>query len=276
MIPFTKMHGIGNDCVVIDARTEPYALEADQIRLIADRRRGVGCDQLVMIEPPRNGHAAGFLRFYNSDGSEAQACGNATRCIVSRLMLEADRDEIAVETVAGLLPAHIDERGYVAVDMGKAQLDWADIPLSRNMDTLHLDLTAGPFTDPVAVGIGNPHCIFFVDDADDVDPAEFGPAIEHDPLFPERTNVEFVSVQNRERVRMRVWERGAGITQACGSGACAVAVAAARRDLTERRIEVVLDGGSLFIDWRADNHVVMSGPVALSFTGTLDDIGGAA
>lgn len=276
MIPFTKMHGIGNDCVVIDARTEPYALEADQIRLIADRRRGVGCDQLVMIEPARNGHAAGFLRFYNSDGSEAQACGNATRCIVSRLMLEADRDEIAVETVAGLLPAHVDERGYVAVDMGEAQLDWADIPLSRNMDTLHLDLSAGPLTDPVAVGIGNPHCIFFVGDADDVDPAEFGPAIEHDPLFPERTNVEFVSVQNRERVRMRVWERGAGITQACGSGACAVAVAAARRDLTERQIEVVLDGGSLFIDWRADNHVVMSGPVALSFTGTLDDISGAA
>jgi len=276
MIPFIKMHGIGNDCVVIDARVEPYALNEDQIRLIADRRRGVGCDQLVMIEPPRNGHAAGFLRFYNSDGSEAEACGNATRCIVSRLMQEADTDKIAVETVAGLLPAHVDDRGYVAVDMGEAQLDWCEVPLSRDTDTLHLDLTAGPFTDPVAVGIGNPHCIFFVDDADDVDPAEFGPTIEHDLLFPERTNVEFVSVQNRERVRMRVWERGAGITQACGSGACAVAVAAARRDLAERQIEVMLDGGSLFIDWRADNHVVMSGPVALSFTGTLDEMSGAA
>ena len=136
MIPFTKMHGIGNDCVVIDARVEPYALDEDQIRLIADRRRGVGCDQLVLIEPPRNGHAAGFLRFYNSDGSEVEACGNATRCIVSRLMQEADTDEIAVETVAGLLPAHIDERGLVAVDMGAAQLDWRDIPLSREMDTL--------------------------------------------------------------------------------------------------------------------------------------------
>ena len=276
MIPFTKMHGIGNDCVVIDARVEPYALHEEQIRLIADRRRGVGCDQLVLIEPPRNGHAAGFLRFYNSDGSEAQACGNATRCIASRLMQEADTEEIAVETVAGLLPAHIDERGLVAVDMGEAQLDWRDFPLSRDMDTLHLDLTAGPFTDPVAVGIGNPHCIFFVTDADDVDPAEFGPTIEHDPLFPERTNVEFVSVQNRERIRLRVWERGAGITQACGSGACAAAVAAARRDMTERKIEVVLDGGSLFIDWRADNHVVMSGPVAVSFTGTLDEACGAA
>ncbi len=276
MIPFTKMHGIGNDCVVIDARVEPYALHEDQIRLIADRRRGVGCDQLVLIEPPRNGRAAGFLRFFNSDGSEVQACGNATRCIVSRLMQEADTDKIAVETVAGLLPAHVDERGLVAVDMGGVQLDWRDIPLARDMDTLHLDLSTGPFSDPVAVGIGNPHCIFFVDDADAVDPAQYGPAVETDPLFPERTNVEFVSILDRNRIRMRVWERGAGVTQACGSGACAVAVAAARRDLTQRQVEVLLDGGSLFIDWRADNHVVMSGPVALSFTGTLDETSGAA
>ncbi len=276
MIPFTKMHGIGNDCVVIDARVEPYALHEDQIRLIADRRRGVGCDQLVLIEPPRNGRAAGFLRFFNSDGSEAQACGNATRCIVSRLMQEADTDEIAVETVTGLLPAHVDERGLVAIDMGGVQLDWRDIPLARGMDTLHLDLSTGPFSDPVAVGIGNPHCIFFVDDADAVDPAQYGPAVETDPLFPERTNVEFVSILDRNRIRMRVWERGAGVTLACGSGACAVAVAAARRDLTQRQVEVLLDGGSLFIDWRADNHVVMSGPVALSFTGTLDETSGAA
>ncbi len=276
MIPFTKMHGIGNDCVVIDARVEPYALQEDQIRLIADRRRGVGCDQLVLIQPPQNERAVGFLRFYNSDGSEAEACGNATRCIVSRLMQEEDSDEIAVETVAGLLPGHVDERGLVAVDMGPAQLDWRDIPLSRGMDTLHLDLSAGPFQDPVAIAIGNPHCIFFVDDADAVDPAEHGPAIEHDPLFPQRTNVEFVAILDRSRVRMRVWERGAGITQACGSGACAVAVAAARRDLTERQVEVVLDGGSLFIDWRPDNHVVMSGPVAVSFTGELDEMASAA
>ncbi len=276
MIPFTKMHGIGNDCVVIDARVEPYALQTDQIRLIADRRRGVGCDQLVLIEPPRNSPAVGFLRFYNSDGSEAEACGNATRCIVSRLMQEEGCDKIAVETVAGVLPAHVDGRGLVAVDMGPAQLDWRDIPLSREMDTLHLDLSAGPHHDAVAVAIGNPHCIFFVDDADAVDPAEQGPNVEHSPLFPNRTNVEFVGILDRNRVRMRVWERGAGITQACGSGACAVAVAAARRGLTDREVEVVLDGGSLFIDWRPDNHVVMSGPVALSFTGELDEMASAA
>jgi diaminopimelate epimerase len=276
MIPFTKMHGIGNDCVVIDARVEPYALREEQIRLIADRRRGVGCDQLVLIEPPRNSHAVGFLRFYNSDGSEAEACGNATRCIAARLMQEANSNGIAVETVAGLLPAHVDHRGLVAVDMGPAQLEWRDIPLSCEMDTLHLDLATGPYSDPVAVGIGNPHCIFFVADADTIDPAIHGPAIENDPLFPERTNVEFVSVLDRTRIRMRVWERGAGITQACGSGACAVAVAAVRRDLTDRQVEVILDGGSLFIDWRTDNHVVMSGPVAVSFTGELDETVGTA
>ena len=276
MIPFTKMHGIGNDCVVIDARVEPYALDSDQIRLVADRRRGVGCDQLVVIEPPRLSQAVGFLRFYNSDGSEAQACGNATRCIVSRLMREEDTDLLAVETVAGLLPGHVDERGLVAIDMGPAQLDWQDIPLSRQMNTLHLDLTVGPYTDAVAVGIGNPHCVFFVEDANVVNPATLGPAVERDPLFPERTNVEFVSVLDSGRIRMRVWERGAGTTLACGSGACAAAVAAASRGLTTRKIEVVLDGGTLFIDWRADNHVVMSGPVAVAFTGTLKIATGAA
>lgn len=276
MIPFTKMHGIGNDCVVIDARAEPYSLRKEQIQLIADRRRGVGCDQLVLIEPARNGQAIGFLRFFNSDGSEAQACGNATRCIAAQLMQEANSDRIAVETVAGLLPAHVDERGLVAVDMGPAQLEWQDIPLSREMDTLHLDLTAGPYSDPIAVGIGNPHCIFFVENADTLDPSNHGPTVENDPLFPERTNVEFVSVLDRTRVRMRVWERGAGITQACGSGACAVAVAAVRRGLTDRQIEVILDGGSLFIDWRTNNHVVMSGPVAVAFTGELDDAVGTA
>lgn len=276
MIPFTKMHGIGNDCVIIDARVEPCALEEDRIRQIADRRRGVGCDQLVVIEPPRNGHAAGFLRFYNSDGSEAEACGNATRCIASRLMQEQGVDELAVETVAGLLPAHVDERGLVAVDMGPAHLEWRDIPLAREMDTLRLPVSTGPYSEPTAVGIGNPHCVFFVEDADAVDPAAYGPAVERDPLFPERTNVEFVSVPDRARLRMRVWERGAGVTQACGSGACASAVAAARRGLAERRVEVVLDGGSLFIDWRDDNHVVMSGPVAVCFSGEIDDAVGAA
>ena len=276
MIPFTKMHGLGNDCVIIDARDEPIVLSEDQVRRIADRRHGVGCDQLVLLEPPTNGDADVFLRFYNSDGSESGACGNATRCIAARLMQARQANTITLQSAAGLLPAHVDGRGLVAVDMGAAQLDWRNIPLSRDVDTLALDLTAGPYDGPAAVGMGNPHCVFFVGDAEAVDLAVLGPRVEHDPLFPERTNVEFVTVLDRTRIRMRVWERGAGITQACGSGACAVAVAAARRRLTERRVEVILDGGSLFIEWRDDNHVVMSGPVAFVYTGILDDAMGTA
>ncbi|MDA0664213.1 MAG: diaminopimelate epimerase [Proteobacteria bacterium] len=276
MIPFTKMHGLGNDCVIIDARDEPIILSEDQVRLIADRRHGVGCDQLVLLEPPKNGDADVFLRFYNSDGSESGACGNATRCIAARLMQARQVNTITLQSAAGLLPAHVDARGLVAVDMGAAQLDWRNIPLSRDVDTLALDLAAGPYDGPAAVGMGNPHCVFFVDDAEAVDLAVLGPRVEHDPLFPERTNVEFVTVLDRTCIRMRVWERGAGITQACGSGACAVAVAAARRRLTERRVEVILDGGSLFIEWRDDNHVVMSGPVAFVYTGVLDDAMGTA
>lgn len=276
MIPFTKMHGLGNDCVIIDARYEPILLSEDRIRLIADRRHGVGCDQLVMLEPAKNGDADVFLRFYNSDGSESGACGNATRCIASRLMQAQQTDRLTLQTRAGLLSAHVDRRGLVAVDMGEAQLDWRDIPLSHDSDTLTLDYSIGPYSGPAAVGMGNPHCVFFVEDAEAVDLAALGPKVEHDPLFPERTNVEFVTVLDRSRIRMRVWERGAGITQACGSGACAVAVAAARRGLAERSVEVILDGGSLFIEWRDDNHVIMSGPVAFVFTGTLEDTVGTA
>ena len=270
MIPFTKMHGLGNDCVIIDARDEPIMLSEAQIRLIADRRRGVGCDQLVILELPKTGEADVFLRYYNSDGSESGACGNATRCIAARLMQAQSVDTLSIQTAAGLLHADVDARGLVAIDMGEAQLDWQQIPLKEAMDTLVLNLAAGPFAGPSAVGIGNPHCVFFVDDAEKVDISKLGPKVEQDPIFPERTNVEFVTVQGRDRIRMRVWERGAGITEACGSGACAVAVAAARRGLTDRRVEVVLDGGSLFIEWRDDNHVVMSGPVSFVFTGEFD------
>lgn len=270
MIPFTKMHGLGNDCVIIDARDEPIMLSEAQIRLIADRRRGVGCDQLVILELPKTGDADVFLRFYNSDGSESGACGNATRCIAARLMQAQSVDTLSIQTAAGLLHADVDARGLVAIDMGEAQLDWQQIPLKEAMDTLVLNLAAGPFAGPSAVGIGNPHCVFFVDDAEKVDISKLGPKVEQDPIFPERTNVEFVTVQGRDRIRMRVWERGAGITEACGSGACAVAVAAARRGLTDRRVEVILDGGSLFIEWRDDNHVVMSGPVSFVFTGEFD------
>ncbi len=275
MIPFIKMHGLGNDCVIIDARNKAVALPADQIRRIGDRRRGIGFDQLAVLQPPQEGGDV-FVRFFNSDGSESAACGNGTRCIAAHLMQADGSGNITIETEAGLLPAHYGEDGLVAVDMGAPGLGWREIPLARDMDTLQLDFSAGEYDAPAAVGMGNPHCVFFVADAQAVDLAALGPAVECDPLFPERVNVEFVQVLDGARLRMRVWERGAGITQACGSGACAAVVAASRRGLCGRKAEVELDGGSLLIDWRADGHVLMSGPVAVAFTGVIDDAAGAA
>ena len=271
MIPFTKMHGLGNDFVVLDLRDGAAAPDADAARAIADRRRGVGCDQLILIQPAGMEGADVQLRFLNSDGSESGACGNGTRCVASVLMGETGADRLVMETLAGRLEATPAQAGGFTVDMGPANLDWRSIPLAEECDTLHLDIAQGSLEDPTAVNMGNPHCIFFVEDAEDVELAAFGPQIEHHPLFPERTNVEVATVIDRERIRLRVWERGAGITLACGSGACATAVAAVRRDLTDRKVELIMDGGSLTAEWREDNHVLLTGPVATSFTGILDD-----
>jgi diaminopimelate epimerase len=268
-IAFVKMHGLGNDFVVIDARTAPVALSEAQWRAIADRRSGVGCDQLIVIEPPHSAGANAFMRIRNPDGSEAGACGNATRCVARVLMDETGRDRVVVETVAGLLESTAAVDGMVTVDMGPARLDWRDIPLAGPADTLRLDIAEGPYAGPIAVSMGNPHAVFFVDDVAAVSLAEVGPRLEHHPIFPQRANIEFAEVQSPTRIRMRVWERSAGITMACGSGACAVQVAAFRRGLTERRAEVVLDGGPLVIEYREDGHVLMTGPTARSFTGVL-------
>lgn len=270
MIPFTKMHGCGNDFVVIDAREAPVTLDEGALSAVADRRRGVGCDQIVIVEPARNGEAEVYFRFHNADGSAAGACGNGTRCVASRLMDESGADRIAIETVAGLLGAERRADGLVAVDMGPALADWRDIPLAQEADTLHLDVTIGPLSDPVAVGVGNPHCVFFVDDAEAVELDVLGPEIEHHALFPERTNVEVATVLAPDRIRLRVWERGVGITQACGSGACAALVACHRRGLTGRAAEIEVDGGMLGVEWRDDDRVILTGPVATSFTGELD------
>ncbi|MBE9557504.1 MAG: diaminopimelate epimerase [Proteobacteria bacterium] len=271
MTPFTKMHGLGNDFVVLDLRAGALAPDADKARAIADRRRGVGCDQLILIEPPEMAGAEVRLRFLNSDGSESGACGNGTRCVASQLLAESGADRLAIETLAGRLQASPAGDGLFTVDMGPAHLDWHDIPLAQEFNTLHLDIVLGPLEDPVAVNMGNPHCIFFVEDAEDIELATFGPQIEHHPLFPERTNVEVATVIDRARIRLRVWERGAGITLACGSGACATAVAAVRRGLIDRKVELIMDGGSLTAEWREDGHVLLTGPVATSFTGMLDD-----
>jgi diaminopimelate epimerase len=269
MIPFTKMHGLGNDFVVIDRRKGGIALSAERLRAIGDRHRGVGFDQLVFIDPPSNGRADVAFRFHNQDGSEAGACGNGTRCVAAAVMAEAGRDTLAIETIAGLLHAEKRKDGLYAVDMGPARLDWRDIPLTQACDTLALPIAAGPLSEPVAVNMGNPHCVFFVPNAEAVALETYGPEIEHHPLFPERTNVEVASIAGRNRIRLRVWERGVGITLACGSGACAAAVAASRRGLTGRRVEIAVDGGMLSVDWREDGHVVLTGPIAVSFSGNL-------
>ena len=261
-LAFMKMHGAGNDFVVIDSRGCPPVTTAALARALGDRHRGVGFDQLAEV---RDAEGADFaLDFWNSDGSGAEACGNATRCVADHVMAELGRDRVTLVTVHGQLSAQRRADGLVSVNMGPPQLGWAEVPLARAVDPLHLPLTG----DPVAVGMGNPHCVFFVADADAVDVAREGAAMEHHLLFPQATNVEFANVTGPDRLRMRVWERGAGITLACGSGACATAVAANLRGLTGRQVVIDLDGGRLEIDWR-DDGVWMTGPTAHVFDGWL-------
>ena len=266
-LPFIKMHGAGNDFVVIDSRARGEAMvTAALARALGDRNRGVGFDQLAEIRPaPEGQDGVDFtLDFWNTDGSRAGACGNATRCVSDYVMRDLGKDAVTLITQRGTLRAERLKDGRVNVNMGQPQLDWAEVPLSHPVDTAQLPLDGAP----VAVGMGNPHCVFFVPDADMADVAGLGPRIEHAPLFPERTNVEFASLTGPDRLRMRVWERGAGITLACGSGACATAVAAHLRGLTGRRVTLDLDGGVLEIDWREDG-VWMTGPVALVFEGRI-------
>jgi diaminopimelate epimerase len=269
-LAFTKMHGLGNDFVVVDARARPFAPAVAQVRALADRRTGIGCDQLIVIENPVSGLADAFMRIRNADGGEVAACGNATRCVAALLMREKGAKHAVIETAAGLLDAEMGGNGEISVDMGRVSFDWRDIPLAEAADTLHLGIEAGPLRDPVAVNVGNPHAVFFVEDAERAPIELFGPMVERHPLFPERANVEAAQVLAPDRIRLRVWERGVGLTRACGTGACAAAVAAGRRGLAERRVTVALDGGSLRIDWLRDDHVLMTGPVATSFTGVLD------
>jgi diaminopimelate epimerase len=268
--PFLKMHGLGNDFVVLDARRETIALDERKARLIADRHRGVGCDQLLMLEKPRAPGADVFMRIRNADGGEVGACGNGTRCVADLVMRETGKERVVIETAAGLLEAWSAPEQGVSVDMGPARFQWRDIPLARDCDTLHVPLSLGPLVDPVCTSMGNPHATFFVADAESVDLAALGPRLERDPLFPERANIGVAQIVSRTRLRFRVWERGAGITVACGTGASAALVAAARRGLAERKAEVVVDGGKLEIEWRDDGHVILSGPVAVSFAGTID------
>jgi diaminopimelate epimerase len=265
------MHGCGNDFVVFDERPGALSLSPRRVAAIADRHTGVGCDQFIAIEkPPPNSNADAFMRIRNPDGAEAGACGNAARCVVDLLARETGRATQVICTVAGNLASEVHPDGRVSVDMGPARLEWWDIPLARPMDTLHLEVTVGPVADPAAASMGNPHATFFVDDIAHLPVEELGPRLERAALFPERANIGFARVLAPDRLRLRVWERGAGLTLACGSGACAALVNARRRGLIDRQATVVMDGGELEIAWREDGHVLMTGPVVTAFIGEIN------
>jgi diaminopimelate epimerase len=274
MVRFRKMHGLGNDFVVLDERKAPLGLTPEVARWLADRHRGIGADQVISLEPAEGADV--FMRIHNPDGSEAGACGNATRCVASLVAAESERDSVTVRTISGDLPVRRAPGGLWTADMGPARLGWRDVPLAFEADTLHLPLARGPVADPAACSMGNPHATFFVPDLDALDVASLGPSLEHDPMFPDRANIGFAQVLSPEHVRLVMWERGAGMTLACGSGACATAVNAARRGLTGRRVRVSLPGGDLDILWREDGHVEMTGPVATAFTGEVELPGAAA
>ncbi len=259
---FLKMHGLGNDFVVIDARNGGDPVTPVLAKALGDRHRGVGFDQLAVIGPGENGETN--IDFWNSDGTRANACGNATRCVARLVMSETGQERLVFRTGRGQLIAEDAGNGLIRVNMGQPQQTWDTVPLARDVDLDALPIDGAPG----AVGMGNPHCVFVVDDAEAVDLEARGPVHEHDPLFPERANVEFVHVIDSQNIRMRVWERGGMITLACGSGACAAAVVTARRGLTDRRVTIHLDGGPLEIDWREDG-VWMTGPTALVFEGWL-------
>ncbi|MDP1738521.1 MAG: diaminopimelate epimerase [Caulobacter sp.] len=273
--PFLKMNGLGNDFVVVEARGDAFRPTPEEARAIADRASGVGCDQLIAIEPTSRADA--FMRIWNADGGQVDACGNATRCVAWLLMEAAGRDDVVIETEAGLLSAvRAEGDKRVSVDMGPPLLRWDQIPLAEEMDTTGFELQVGPIDaphlhTPGAVNMGNPHVVFFVDEEpSDALVKSSGSLIEHHPMLPQAANVGFAWVKAPDRIRLRVWERGAGMTKACGTGACAALVAAARRGLTGRSATVEMDGGELHIEWReTDGHVIMTGPVALEFTGRL-------
>jgi diaminopimelate epimerase len=274
--PFLKMNGLGNDFVVVEARSAPFEPSADQVRALGDRAHGIGFDQLIVLEPPGpDGEGIDArVRFWNSNGEEVLACGNGTRCVGWLLMQASGGDRAVIESKAGRLIATRAGERLVSVDMGRPGLDWRDIPLAREQDTRALDVAlyedAALATAPGCVSMGNPHVVFFTPDLDSAPVTTAGPMVEHHPLFPQAVNVGFAQVIDRGRIRLKVWERGAGLTKACGTGACAALVAAARRDLTDRSAVIVTDGGELLIEWRAqDDHVIMTGPAAVDYAGEL-------
>jgi diaminopimelate epimerase len=291
--PFVRMNGAGNDFVVVNALETPFAPTAEQARAIADRQTGQGCDQLIAIEPSATADA--FMRVWNADGGQVETCGNALRCVGWLLMESTGKDSVVIDTLGGPTtatragdpgrvgsggpegPTTAAQQKFVKVDMGAPGLDWTQVPLAEEMDTRGIELQVGPIDAPIlhtpgAVSMGNPHVVFFTDRQDDAFVRGSGSLVEHHPLFPQGVNVGFAHVLAPDRIRLRVWERGAGLTKACGTGACAALVATARRGLTGRRAVIETDGGDLEIDWdEASGHVFMTGPVEIEGTGMLPD-----
>ena len=274
--PFWKMNGLGNDFVVLDARGGPLPLTRDAVRRIADRQAGIGCDQLIAMVPS---DAADIrMRIWNRDGDEVESCGNASRCVADLILGETGAASMTIETLGGLLRCSRDGVAMITVDMGRPRFRWDEIPLSEPFhDTRAIELQVGPQDRPVlhspsVVNVGNPHCIFWVDDLDAVDVAAVGPMLEHHPLFPERANISLARIIAPDHIALAVWERGAGLTRACGTAACAATVSAARKRLTGRKVTVTLPGGDLSITWReADDHILMRGPVAYEGRGVVPD-----
>ena len=271
MTPFRKMQGLGNDFVVFDARKQAVPMTSSRAKAIADRHFGVGCDTLALITPG-DAQVDARLRFFNADGGEVESCGNATRCIARFLMDERGLARVKLDSKGGMLVCSDAGRELVTVDVGTPKFDWRDIPLAEAADTTALSIPVdGRDISATVVLMGNPHCILFVDDAEHAPVTELGPKLETHPMFPTRINVEFAQVHDPRHIRMRVWERGVGVTLACGTGACATAVAAMRKGLAERKVEVELDGGKLTLEWRqADGHVLMTGPGKTVFLGEID------
>jgi diaminopimelate epimerase len=274
MTAFRKMNGLGNDFVVLDGRRDAISMSAAYARAIADRVSGIGCDQVIVIEA--SGRADVGMRIWNGDGGEVESCGNASRCVADLLFAETGRESVTIDTSGGLLVCTRAPGGHVTVDMGVPRFGWKDIPLSEPFhDTRHIELQVGPIDAPLihspsVVNVGNPHCIFWVDDLDVVDLSKVGPMLEHHHLFPERANISLARVDARDHVTLKVWERAAGLTKACGTAACATMAAGARIKIIDRKCRITLPGGDLMMEWReSDDHVLMTGPVAYEFDGVL-------
>ena len=270
--PFLKMHGLRNDFIVVDGRNQPYGPSAEEIVRICDRRQGVGADELLIIDPPRAGsvEAAAFVRIFNPDGREVEACGNASRCVGWLMLQEKKCNEILIDTLGGLLVCRQAGDKQVAVEMGKLRTGWQDIPLAREMDTLHLGIGAGPLQDPVGMNIGNPHALFFVEELDSVDLAIWGPQLQKHPLFPQEANIGAAQLIDAKTLKLSVWERPGALTTACGTSACVAVAAAHRRGLTDvNHMTVIMPAGSVEIELKGDDSVVMTGPVEICFAGYL-------